>query len=78
MRDPEFKVNDHMKISNYKQIFAKCYTPNWSEEVSVIKTGKNNVPWTYIKENLQGEKLVRTFVNKNCKRQLKQTLGLKK
>ena len=69
MRDPKFKVNDLMKISNYKQIFAKCYTPNWSEEVSVIKTGKNNVPWTYIKENLQGEKLVRTF----CKQELQKT-----
>ena len=36
-KDPKFKVNDQVRISKYKNIFAKGYTPNWSEEVSVIK-----------------------------------------
>ena len=35
--DPKFKVGDHVRISKYKNIFAKRYTPNWSEEVFVIK-----------------------------------------
>ena len=35
--DPIFKVGDHVRISKYKKIFAKGYTPNWSEEVFVIK-----------------------------------------
>ena len=35
--DPKFKVADHVRISKYKNIFAKGYTPNWSEEVFVIK-----------------------------------------
>ena len=35
--DPKFKVGDHVRISKYKNIFAKGYTPNWSEEVFVIK-----------------------------------------
>ena len=35
--DPKFKVCDQVRISKYKNIFAKGYTPNWSEEVSVIK-----------------------------------------
>ena len=43
---PELKVDDHVRISKYKNIFAKGYTPNWSEEVSVIKKVKNTVPWT--------------------------------
>ena len=34
---PKFKVGDHVRISKYKNIFAKGYTPNWSEEVFVIK-----------------------------------------
>ena len=34
---PKFKVDDHVKISKYKNIFAKGYTSNWSEEVFVIK-----------------------------------------
>ena len=36
-KDPKFKVGDHVSISKYKNIFAKGYAPNWSEEVFVIK-----------------------------------------
>ena len=36
-KGPKFKVGDHVRISKYKNIFAKGYTPNWSEEVFVIK-----------------------------------------
>ena len=32
-KDPKFKISDHVRISNYKNIFAKGYTPNWSKEV---------------------------------------------
>ena len=39
-KDPKFKVGDHVRISKYKNIFAKGYTPNWSEEVFVIKKVK--------------------------------------
>ena len=35
--DPKFKVCDHVTLSKYKNIFAKDYVPNWSEEVFVIK-----------------------------------------
>ena len=47
-KDPKFKVGDHVRISKYKNIFAKEYTPNWSEEAFVIKEVKNAVPWTYV------------------------------
>ena len=46
-KDPKFKVGDRVRISKYKNIFAKGYAPNWSEEVFVIKKVKNAVPWTY-------------------------------
>ena len=36
-KDPKFKIGDTVKILKYKNIFAKGYVPNWSEEVSVIK-----------------------------------------
>ena len=42
---PKFKVGDHVRISKFKNILAKGYTPNWSE-VFVIKQVKNTVPWT--------------------------------
>ena len=46
-KDPKFKVGDNVRISKYKNIFAKGYTPNWSEEVFIIDKIKNTVPWTY-------------------------------
>ena len=47
-KDPKFKVDDHVIISKYKNIFAKDYVLNWSEDVFVIKKVKNTVPWTYV------------------------------
>ena len=38
-KDPKYKVGNHVRISKYKNIFAKGYTPNWLEEVFVIKKG---------------------------------------
>ena len=40
-KDPKFKVGDHVRISKYKNIFAKGYSSNWSEEIFVIKELKN-------------------------------------
>ena len=53
--DLKFKVGDHVRISQYKNIFAKGYTPDWSEEIFVIKKIENTVPWTYIINDLNGE-----------------------
>ena len=50
--EPKFKVGDHMKISKYKNMFAKVCTPNWSEEVLVIKKIRKTVPWTYVIDDL--------------------------
>ena len=48
-------------LLEYQNIFAKGYTPNWSEEVFVIKKFKNTVPWTYVINYLNGEEIVGTF-----------------
>ena len=42
--EPKVKVGDHVRISKYKNIFSKGYTPNWSEEIFVFKEIKNTVP----------------------------------
>ena len=60
-KDPKFKVGDHVRISKYKNIFTKGYTPNWFEEVFVIKKVNNTVPWTYVTNDLNGEKIIGTF-----------------
>ena len=55
VKDPKFKVSDHVRISKYKNYFAKGSTPNWSEEVFVFSKVKNTVPWTYAINDLNGE-----------------------
>ena len=56
-KGPKFKVGDHVRISKYKDIFAKGYTPNWSEEVFVTKKVKNTVPLSYLINDLNGEEI---------------------
>ena len=41
-------VGDHVRISKYKNIFAKSYFRNCSEDVFVIKKVKNNVTKTFV------------------------------
>ena len=62
-KDPKFKVGDHVRISKYKNIFAKGYTPNWSEEVFVVNK-INAVPWTYVVSDLNGKKIIGSFYEK--------------
>ena len=76
--NPKFKVGDHVRISKYKNIFAKGYTPNWSEEVFIISKIKNTVPWTYVVNDLNGEEIIGTFYEKNCKRLMKKNSEEKK
>ena len=60
-KNPKFKVGDHVRISKYKNIFAKGYMPNWSEEIFVVSKIKNTVPWTYVINDLNGEQIIGIF-----------------
>ena len=61
---PKFKIGDNVRISKYKNIFAKGYILNWTEEVFVIKKVKNTVPWTYVISDFKGKEIVGTFYKK--------------
>ena len=67
-KDPKFKVGDHVRISKYKNIFAKGYTPNWFEEVFVIKEVKNTVPWRYVINDLNGQEIIGTLFEKELQK----------
>ena len=67
-KDPKFKVGDHVSISKYKNIFAKGYDPNWSEEIFVVRKIKNTVPWTYVISHLNGEEIVGSFYEKELQK----------
>ena len=67
-KDPKFKVDNYVRISKYKNIFAKGCMPNWSEEVFVTKKAKSTVPWTYVIIDLNGEKIIGTFYEKELQK----------
>ena len=67
-KDLKSKVDGHVRISKFKNIFANDYTPNWSEEVFVIKEIKNTVPWTYFINDLNGERIIGTFYEKQLQK----------
>ena len=67
-KDPKFKVGDHVRISKYKNIFAKGYTPNWSAEIFVIKKIKNTVPWSYVIGDLNGEEIIGSLYEKELQK----------
>ena len=77
-KNPKFKVGDHVRISKYKNILAKGYTPNCSEEDFVIKKVKNAVPWTYFVNDLNGEEIIETFYEKELKKTNQQEFRLEK
>ena len=66
--DPKFKVDDHVRTSKYKNIFAKGYTPNWPEELFIIKKVRNTVPWTYVIDDLNGEEITDKFYEKELQK----------
>ena len=49
------------EFQNFKNVFAKGYTLNWSEEIVVVRKIKNTVPWTYVISDLNGEEIVGSF-----------------
>ena len=65
---PKFKVGDRVRISKYQNIFAKGYTPNWSEEAFVVSKIKNAVPWTYVISDLNGEEITGSFYEKELQK----------
>ena len=75
---PKFKFGDYVRISKYKNIFAKCYVPNYSEEVFVIKKVKNTVSWTSVISDLNGEEIVGTFYKNNCRKHMKKSFRVEK
>ena len=60
-KDPKFKISNIVRISKYKNIFAKGFTRNWSEKTFVTENVKNTMPSTYILNDLNGEKIIGTL-----------------
>ena len=67
-KDPKFKLGNHVRIPNYKNIFSIGYLPNWSEEIFVIKKLKDTVPWTYLINDINYKKIKGSFYEKELQK----------
>ena len=72
---PKLKFGDNVRISKYRNIFAKGYTENWSEEVFVVSKIKSAVPWAYVISDLNGEPIAGSFIKENCQKVVKKNFG---
>jgi len=57
----KFKVSDSVRMSKYKTVFEKGYTPNWTTEVFKIVKIQHINPVTYLLEDYHEKTIVRAF-----------------
>ena len=69
--DPKFKLVVFVRISKYKNIFAKGYVPNWSEKVFVVKKVKNTASYMDIISDLKDKEILEKFYKKELKKKNK-------
>ena len=67
-KDSRFKVGDRVRISRYKNIFAKGYTPNWSKEIFIVDKTNDTVPYTYNLKDLNDEEIIGSFCDKELQK----------
>ena len=63
-KDSRFKVGDRVRISKFKNIFAKGYTPNWSTEIFIVDKINDTVPYTYNLKDLNDEEIIGRFYDR--------------
>ena len=73
-KDPKFKVGDHVRVSKYKNIFAKGYAPNCSEELLLLVGLKIQSRGLMLLVAWMVKKLLEIFMKKNCKKLVKKSL----
>ena len=64
----KFKVGDRVRISRYKNIFAKGYAPNWSSEIFIVDKLNDTVPYTYNLKDLNDEEIIGSFYDKELQK----------
>ena len=67
-KDSRFKVGDRVRISKFKNIFAKGYTPNWSKEIFIVDKINDTVPYTYNLKDLNDEEIVGSFYDRELQK----------
>ena len=69
-KDSRFKVGDRFRISKFKKILAKRYTPNWSTEIFIINKINDTVPYTYNLKDLNDKEIIGSFSDKELQKRI--------
>ena len=69
-KDSRLKVGDRVRISKFKNIFAKGYTPNWSKEIFIVDKINDTVPYTYNIKDLNGEEIIGSFYDRELQKSI--------
>ena len=67
-KDSRFKVGDRVRISRYKNIFAKGYAPNWSSDIFIVDKINDTVPYKYNLKDLNDEETIGSFYDKELQK----------
>ena len=67
-KDSRFKVGDSVRISKFKNIFVKGYTPNWSKEIFIVNKINDTVPYTYNIKDLNDEEIMGSFYDRELQK----------
>ena len=67
-KSARFNAGDRVRISKFKNIFAKGYTPNWTKEIFIVDKINDTVPYTYNSKDLNGEKIIVSFYDKELQK----------
>ena len=67
-KDSRFKVGDRVRISKFKNIFAKVYTRNWSKEIFIVDKINDTVPYTYNLKDLNDEEIIGSFYDRKLQK----------
>ena len=67
-KDSRFKVGDRVRISKFKNIFAKGYAPNWSSEIFIVDKVNDTIPYTYNLKDLNDKEIIGSFYDRELQK----------
>ena len=69
-KNARYNVDDRVRISKLKNIFAKGYTPNWSREIIIVNKINDTVPNTYNLKDLNDEEIIGSFYDRELQKSI--------
>ena len=65
-----FKIGDRVRISKFKNIFAKRYTRNWSREIFIANKINETAPYTYNIKDFNDEEIIGSFYDRELQKSI--------